>query len=592
MKNQLFIQLKELISEKKRIKILFWVLAILLGVLQAWANRYSISTADGISYLDIGDAYMRGDWQTAINGYWSPLYSWILGITFFILKPSAYWEFPLVNLVNFTIYLGALVSFEFWLGKLLEYQNKITLDSQFKSVQIPIWVWLVLGYTLFLWSSLHWITVRSNTPDMIVAALVYLASGIILHISTKTASWLNVIALGAVLGLAYLAKAVMFPLSFIFLAVAMLAMGNLRQVLPRIMVALLVFTLVTTPFITALSLSKGHLTFGETGKLNYAWSVNPGSHIIPDVHWQGEPPGYGTPKHPTRQILGEPKVFEFATPVGGTYPPWTDPSYWYEGIAPPLAVDKQLKVIAKNLMAYNYLFLGSLVFGYLILVGVGGKFRSSLQGLAKTWHLLVPALAGLGVYLLAKTPPSTRLIAPFIVLLFAGTFLSICLSNSQKLKRLIALAVVVIFLIVSYRLSYDAVKDVAILWRKLEHTHWQIANSLKQLGIQPGNQVAIAVIDETGTDVHTFWARLARVNIIAEIHADDSVLTENSPLRFKVFKMIEATGSRAIVVGVRQSKLRNSLSETGWQRLGKSDFYVYFLEQSVTNLNLLNLNRL
>jgi hypothetical protein len=57
------------------------LLAILLGVVHAWAAISSHSmNADGIAYLDIGDAYLRGDWANAINPVWSPLYSWILGL--------------------------------------------------------------------------------------------------------------------------------------------------------------------------------------------------------------------------------------------------------------------------------------------------------------------------------------------------------------------------------------------------------------------------------------------------------------------------------------------------------------------------------
>ena len=69
--------------------------------------------ADGISYLDIGDAYFRADWVNAINPVWSPLYSWILGFANFVIRPSIQWEFPVVHLVNFIIYLMALSSFEF-----------------------------------------------------------------------------------------------------------------------------------------------------------------------------------------------------------------------------------------------------------------------------------------------------------------------------------------------------------------------------------------------------------------------------------------------------------------------------------------------
>ena len=41
-------------------RICFW-LNIVLGVLCTWAGKNSINS-DGISYLDLGDAYLRADW--------------------------------------------------------------------------------------------------------------------------------------------------------------------------------------------------------------------------------------------------------------------------------------------------------------------------------------------------------------------------------------------------------------------------------------------------------------------------------------------------------------------------------------------------
>src|SRR5438309_237527 len=61
-----------------RVRIFLWLLAIALGAAQAWATRFTMNP-DGISYLDMGDAYWRGNWHMAINAYFSPFYSWILG---------------------------------------------------------------------------------------------------------------------------------------------------------------------------------------------------------------------------------------------------------------------------------------------------------------------------------------------------------------------------------------------------------------------------------------------------------------------------------------------------------------------------------
>ena len=50
----------------KRLRILFWCAAIGFGAVDGWATRYNMNL-DGISYLDMGDAYLRGDWNMAIN---------------------------------------------------------------------------------------------------------------------------------------------------------------------------------------------------------------------------------------------------------------------------------------------------------------------------------------------------------------------------------------------------------------------------------------------------------------------------------------------------------------------------------------------
>jgi len=49
------------------------VASVALGLVHAWVGRYSMNP-DGISYLDMGEALVRRDWQSAINAYWSPLF--------------------------------------------------------------------------------------------------------------------------------------------------------------------------------------------------------------------------------------------------------------------------------------------------------------------------------------------------------------------------------------------------------------------------------------------------------------------------------------------------------------------------------------
>ena len=88
------------------------LLAVALAAVQAWGGRFLIKP-DGVSYLDIADAYLRGDWRNAVSTYWSPLYSWLLCRPS-PSRPPPLWEFPIVKIVNFAIFLAVLAAFEWF----------------------------------------------------------------------------------------------------------------------------------------------------------------------------------------------------------------------------------------------------------------------------------------------------------------------------------------------------------------------------------------------------------------------------------------------------------------------------------------------
>jgi hypothetical protein len=58
-------------------RISFWCTAALLGFSHAWWSRMTMG-GDTISYLDMGDYFLKGEWSTALNSQWSPLYAGLL----------------------------------------------------------------------------------------------------------------------------------------------------------------------------------------------------------------------------------------------------------------------------------------------------------------------------------------------------------------------------------------------------------------------------------------------------------------------------------------------------------------------------------
>ncbi|MGO8790916.1 MAG: hypothetical protein ACLQVL_26530 [Terriglobia bacterium] len=569
----------------------FWCVAVVLGAADAWATRFTMN-ADGISYLDMGDAYWRGDWHMAINALWSPFYSWILGLFLKVLKPSPYWEYPLVHLVNFLIYVGTLACFDFFLSKFIH----ICLASEKEfgqpdEVTLPEWAWWALGYSLFIWTSLVLITVGVVSPDMCVAGFVYMALALILQIRAGTALRGSFVLLGVVLGFAYLAKAVMFPLAFVVLAVALFSSGRLRKLGPRVALSALVFVVIAAPFIAAISGAKGRLTFGDSGKLNYAGCVNGVDFLFPgdsgklnclaSFSVQGvddiEPAASGELVHRVNRIFDMPATYLLAGPVGGTYPFWYDPSYWQDGLKSHFDLRRQASAVMRGVLSYSRLCLSlslqlNVTVGLCVLYLLAPRRLMCVKRAAANWPLVLPGLSALGLYALVLV--LYRYIAPFVLILWLAAFSGIWLPSSKRLGR--STAIVIISIVATSVLSVVShVVQNPIAWTSAEPAYWEAAMALKELGIRPGDKVAVIAKDPAGADL-PFVARLARAQVIAQVNRRDRFFAAAPSTQFQVIEAIARSGAKAILTPTPPPP---AASGTKWEPLGLTNYYACFLEQ-------------
>jgi hypothetical protein len=558
------------------------VVIVLLGGIQVLAYPNRMSSDDVVSYLDIADAYRHHPWKSAINGYWSPLYSWVLGFGEWVVRPAASQEFSFVRLVNFTVYLLALAAFELFLRRAIA-AHEHAVDARVgenASLRIPRWMWLLFGYSVFLWSSLKWIGLRTDTPDLCTAALVYVAASILIGGRSAPLSSAQSVTLGAVLGLAYLSKTAMFPVAFAFLAAGSLTGRDRSRAIGRAAWALGAFALVTLPFIVSLSTVKHRATFGDSGRMNYAWQVNPGGYIIPGLHWQGGPGGFGVPSHPTRQISHDPAVFEFDHGFH-TFPPWGDPSYWYDGLRIRFNLTAELKTIAANLQFYAPMFLMSVGVFYLVLLCFDGFFESVAATVNDHWRLLVPAAAGLAVYMVCtnlavadiRTQPSTRYVAVFVVLLLTAVVSGVRLPDSRRSRRLLAVITVTAATIIVGRLSFLAADDLKLGGRPLPEQQIQtVVWRLREAGVQPGDRVAI--LGSKGA--HEFWARLGRIRIVAQIPDEDAFFRADAKVQQEIRAELARTGAKALMY----RRMPHFDIGPQWRRLGRTDHYMIMLVDS------------
>jgi hypothetical protein len=366
-------------------------------------------------------------------------------------------------------------------------------------------------------------------------------------------------------------------MAVVFLAASLFSIGNLRRALPRVALAVALFLLIGGPFVFAISRAKGRLTFGDSGKLNYLWSIN----RVPAPHWQGELPGHGTPKHPTRRVFDTPPIYEFGDPVGGTYPVWYDPTYWYEGSVSHFDFRQQLSVSGGAAQAYYGLFqkwglqFGLLV-GLLTLYLMGRRGRLLLFDLTHYWSLIVPATAGIGLYLLVSV--QGRYVASFLVLLWLSLFSAVRLPYTPESQRLARAIPMVLMAVMTFTAVASSSREAILTARQLvagedpsAHEQWQVAEGLREVGMVPGEKVAFI-----GDSFRVFWAQLAGLRLVAEIRGRDSgsFWEADSARKSEVIKTFARTGAKAIVV--ENPPAGADLS--GWHKIRNTAYYVYLVK--------------
>jgi hypothetical protein len=331
-----------------------------------------------------------------------------------------------------------------------------------------------------------------------------------------------------------------------------------------------VFVMVCAPFIFLLSKAKGRFTFGDTGKLAYAALVSPGT---PQIHWQGEPAGSGTPRHPTRQILESPAVFEFGEPISGTYPPWDDPSYWNEGVQPHFRLRTQLRVLTQSAFVYEKILreeLG-LFAGVLIFLFIGGQ--ATRKAMASNWPLLAAACLGLVAYSLVLV--IARYVAASVVVLWVAGFGGVRLPREEKYERIskyiVAAVAVTLLLSVMGYVANQAYTTMTVGSEPSSRDQIKAALGLEGMGLRAGDKVAVV-----GYGNVNHWARLGRFKIVAEaavlgLPAREfwASSTEHQNL---AYQRLRSAGAKVVVAWNPPSIVGDQ-----WKQISGTGYYVYFL---------------
>lgn len=562
-------------SISKRPPVTVVAILVVLGFIDAWAGRRSYVAGDTISYMDMASGITGGDPGYAVNGHFSPLYPTILALFIRPFQSDSLLEFSVVRAINFLIFVFAILLFQLFLSRFLDQYYRQFGSTSDSSPAMSRFQFTIVSYIILAWSCFGLAIVSRVNPDMCVTGMTFAAAAILLSFKDGQVSRARFVLFGAALGIGYLFKAIFFPLSFIFLVAAALE-PRVWAVKKRLLLSLATFLLIASPLIAALSMKYGHLTYGESGKLSYWTEVlqeNPGY-----VHWQGDPPESGTPEHPTRKILQNPDVYEFASPIVSTYPPWFGTTYWNAGAVLRFDVRKQASAIARNLEKLAKI-LWMVVPVLVLLIAYNCRaLGSSLRYFRSLWLV---GIANVGLYLLIVI--DGRYLAGCLPIL---AILSLAAIRAPNSARAVGSGLVAVFTVcVALQCGPRLARAAAVLVRThgdVRDERWLVAEEFERLGVQAGTPVA-AIDYQQGYEywppaLISDWARLARVRVVSEVApppGDKAQFWQVPPDRqAAALQALHRAGARIVVA----SGVSSDVSTIGWTQIQKSKYYYRFLE--------------
>jgi hypothetical protein len=274
-------------------------------------------TGDFTLYLDIAKKYLQGNFTDAVNGYWGPMFSWLL-IPFLYFGASSVFAINALNLI-----IGALTAAGVWI---LSFRFDIS-----EKIRNAILISLL---PVILFMSIV------EFQDFLLSCLLVYYLGIIFN-NTYQTKILNGVLCGILGAFAYLTKPYAFPF-FIVHFTSMNIIHLIRcstkkekgNVLRNLISGIIIFSIISGAWITAISTKYNRFTFSNMGKGNFA-ALAP---ELPDSGYE----------------LGNPLFYE------GFFPPsnktavsaWEDPSYVMNKLPDwnPVESVSYLKHFIKNIM--------------------------------------------------------------------------------------------------------------------------------------------------------------------------------------------------------------------------------------------------
>jgi hypothetical protein len=235
--------------------ILVLIIYSALAIFSINYHHYHLG-ADGISYFSIAEKYVNGDWLNAINGCWSPLYSWLITPILFF-GYNNYYAAYVTRIVSFIAGFFTIIG-------LSRVSSTFNLDKPVKRGLLVTSIPMILFYSIFY-----------DTPDVLVLCLLIYYFSFIFN-ENYSNNRINGALCGFLGGLGFLSKSYLFPfflVHFIFFNFLYYFKGlkiNKKGVKKNLILGLVVFLAISGMWIGTLSIKYDKITIGTATEYNHA----------------------------------------------------------------------------------------------------------------------------------------------------------------------------------------------------------------------------------------------------------------------------------------------------------------------------------
>jgi len=401
---------------------LIMVLAIfaIFGIVLLNYYQYAPINRDLFSLLSIAKIYANGNYFDAINGYWGPLFSWLL-VPFikFNSTPSfiLYSSKVLSLIIGFFTLVGVI---------LLSY--RFEMDEKIRTILLFSIIPLILYFTFGFEPQI-------NHPDLLLACfLIYY----LYYIFNPNYSFnlSDGILCGLFAALAYLTKSYAFPFFLVHFVLFNVfhyykANANRKGVFKNFILGLTVFLIISGAWSAIISEKYGELTFGTSGKYNY-------KEIGPIQHNYGSPIWHGFMNPPSNEALSA----------------WDDPSYFDVRSWSPLeswsSFKHQIQIIKDNITkTVKFLEKFSYFSILILLIYILVFIRPLKEVISKKTEVLFP-LATVLLYIAGYIPIFVEfryLVLVYILLILMGGYIINLLFKNKFFTKKRIIIVLLIFIL-------------------------------------------------------------------------------------------------------------------------------------------------